>query len=35
MPLCLGFLAGGVGLAATMWVLVLAPAALVALVPRR
>jgi FSR family fosmidomycin resistance protein-like MFS transporter len=33
VPLALGFLAGGVGLAATMWLLLLAPAALLALVP--
>ncbi len=35
VPLVLGFLAGAAGIAATMWVLVLAPVALLALVPRR
>jgi MFS transporter, FSR family, fosmidomycin resistance protein len=34
VPLALGFMAGGVGLAGTMWVLLLAPAVLFALVPR-
>ena len=35
MPAALGALAGVVGLGATMWLLVLAPVALLALVPRR
>ena len=35
VPLVLGFVASGVGLAATMWILLLAPVALVALVPAR
>jgi FSR family fosmidomycin resistance protein-like MFS transporter len=35
VPLVLGFVASGVGLAATMWILLLAPVALLALVPRR
>jgi MFS transporter, FSR family, fosmidomycin resistance protein len=35
VPLVLGFVASAVGLGATMWILVLAPVALVALVPRR
>jgi hypothetical protein len=30
----LGFIAGSAGLAATMWILLLAPVALLALVPR-
>ena len=34
VPLLLGFLAGAAGLAATMWILLLAPVALVVLVPR-
>jgi FSR family fosmidomycin resistance protein-like MFS transporter len=34
MPLVLGFLAGAVGLAPTMWILLLAPVALLVLVPR-
>jgi FSR family fosmidomycin resistance protein-like MFS transporter len=34
VPLLLGLLAGTAGIAATMWVLLLAPAALLALVPR-
>jgi hypothetical protein len=33
--LALGLVAGAIGLAATMWALVLAPVALVVLVPRR
>jgi MFS transporter, FSR family, fosmidomycin resistance protein len=35
VPLVLGFVASSVGLAATMWILVLAPLALLVLVPRR
>jgi FSR family fosmidomycin resistance protein-like MFS transporter len=35
IPLVFGFVAGAVGLAATMWALVLAPLALLVLVPRR
>jgi MFS transporter, FSR family, fosmidomycin resistance protein len=35
VPLVLGFVASNVGLAATMWILVLAPVALLALTPRR
>jgi FSR family fosmidomycin resistance protein-like MFS transporter len=35
VPLVLGVTAGAVGLGATMWVLLLAPLALLALVPRR
>lgn len=35
VPLLLGFLAGSVGIATTMWLLLLAPVALLALVPRR
>ena len=35
VKLVLGFVASGVGLAATMWILLLAPVALVALVPAR
>jgi fucose permease len=35
VPLGLGFLAGDVGLGPTMWLLLLAPAALLALGPRR
>ena len=35
VPLVLGFVAGAVGLAPTMWILLLAPVALLALVPRR
>jgi FSR family fosmidomycin resistance protein-like MFS transporter len=35
VPLVLGFVASSVGLAATMWILVLAPVALLALAPRR
>jgi FSR family fosmidomycin resistance protein-like MFS transporter len=35
IPLLLGFLAGAAGIAATMWVLLLAPVALLALVPHR
>jgi MFS transporter, FSR family, fosmidomycin resistance protein len=35
VPLALGLLAGAAGLAATMWILLLAPLALLALVPRR
>jgi FSR family fosmidomycin resistance protein-like MFS transporter len=35
VPLMLGLVAGSVGLAPTMWILVLAPVALIALVPRR
>jgi MFS transporter, FSR family, fosmidomycin resistance protein len=35
VPLALGFVAGQLGLAATMWILMLAPAALLALLPRR
>jgi FSR family fosmidomycin resistance protein-like MFS transporter len=34
VPLVLGFVAGSVGLAATMWILLLAPVALLVLVPR-
>jgi len=34
VPLALGFLAGGVGIAAMMWALLLAPVALLALTPR-
>jgi FSR family fosmidomycin resistance protein-like MFS transporter len=34
VPLALGFIAGGIGLAATMWALLVAPAVLLALVPR-
>jgi FSR family fosmidomycin resistance protein-like MFS transporter len=34
IPLVLGFVAGSAGLAATMWILLLAPVALLALVPR-
>jgi FSR family fosmidomycin resistance protein-like MFS transporter len=35
VPLALGFLAGAAGITATMWVLLLAPVALLALVPSR
>jgi len=35
VPLVLGFVASSVGLGVTMWILVVAPVALVALVPRR
>jgi fucose permease len=35
VPLTLGFVAGAAGLAPTMWILVLAPVALLALTPRR
>jgi FSR family fosmidomycin resistance protein-like MFS transporter len=35
VPLVLGFVAAGVGLAATMWILLLAPVALLVLLPRR
>jgi len=35
VPLVLGFVAGAVGLAPTMWILLLAPVVLVALLPRR
>jgi FSR family fosmidomycin resistance protein-like MFS transporter len=35
VPLVLGFVASGVGLAATMWILLLAPVALLVLLPRR
>jgi FSR family fosmidomycin resistance protein-like MFS transporter len=35
VPLVLGFVASSVGLAATMWILLLAPVALLALTPRR
>jgi FSR family fosmidomycin resistance protein-like MFS transporter len=35
VPLVLGFVAGAAGITATMWVLLLAPVALLALVPRR
>jgi MFS transporter, FSR family, fosmidomycin resistance protein len=35
MPLVLGFVAGAAGLAATMWILLLAPVALLALLPNR
>ena len=35
VPLVLGFVAGAAGLAATMWILMLAPVAVIALVPRR
>jgi MFS transporter, FSR family, fosmidomycin resistance protein len=35
VPLVLGFVAAGVGLAGTMWILLLAPVALVVLLPRR
>jgi FSR family fosmidomycin resistance protein-like MFS transporter len=35
VPLVLGFVASSIGLGATMWVLLLAPVAIVALVPRR
>ena len=35
VPLALGLVAGVAGLAATMWILLLAPLALLALVPRR
>jgi MFS transporter, FSR family, fosmidomycin resistance protein len=35
VPLLLGFVAAGVGLAATMWILLLAPVALLLLLPRR
>ena len=35
VPLALGFVAAAAGLAATMWILVLAPLALLVLVPRR
>jgi MFS transporter, FSR family, fosmidomycin resistance protein len=35
VPLTLGFLAGAAGLAPTMWILLLAPVALLALAPRR
>jgi MFS transporter, FSR family, fosmidomycin resistance protein len=35
VPLALGFVAGAAGLAATMWILLLAPLALLVLVPRR
>jgi FSR family fosmidomycin resistance protein-like MFS transporter len=35
VPLVFGFVAGSVGLAATMWILLLAPVALLVLVPRR
>ncbi len=35
VPLVLGFVAGSFGLAATMWILLLAPVALLVLVPRR
>jgi FSR family fosmidomycin resistance protein-like MFS transporter len=35
VPLVLGLVAGSVGLAPTMWILLLAPVALLALVPRR
>lgn len=35
VPLVLGFVAGAVGLAPTMWILLLAPVALLALLPRR
>jgi FSR family fosmidomycin resistance protein-like MFS transporter len=34
VPLMLGLIAGGIGLAPTMWILLLAPIALLALVPR-
>jgi MFS transporter, FSR family, fosmidomycin resistance protein len=34
VPLALGFFAGAVGLAATMWVLLVAPLALLLLLPR-
>jgi hypothetical protein len=35
VPLVLGIVAGVAGLAPTMWILMLAPLALLALVPRR
>jgi FSR family fosmidomycin resistance protein-like MFS transporter len=35
VPLVLGFVASSVGLGVTMWILLLAPVALLALVPRR
>jgi FSR family fosmidomycin resistance protein-like MFS transporter len=35
VPLVLGFVAGAAGLAATMWILLLAPVALLVLLPRR
>ena len=35
VPLALGFVAGAVGLGPTMWILVLAPLALLALTPKR
>ena len=35
VPLVLGFVASSVGLGVTMWILVVAPVALVAIVPRR
>jgi FSR family fosmidomycin resistance protein-like MFS transporter len=35
VPLVLGFIAGSAGLAATMWILLLAPVALLVLTPRR
>jgi len=35
VPLLIGFVAGSVGLAATMWILLLAPVALLLLLPRR
>jgi FSR family fosmidomycin resistance protein-like MFS transporter len=35
VPLVLGFVAGAAGLAATMWMLLLAPVALLVLLPRR
>jgi fucose permease len=35
VPLVLGFVAGAAGLAATMWILLLAPLVLLVLLPRR